>query len=640
MNEEKATKRKDWIKNAAIIFLSVMLVLTFFSNTIMNYSLPEVATETVESGSITAKIRGTGTVTSDDPYQVSIQESRVISSVAVKEGDTVEKDQVLFYLEDKDSDELEKAQQELDALVLAYTQAILSGEISNEAFQNIQSGSLSTTAAYQATISAAKQKVDNAQATVDSLERQITVAGTTTDSQSNTEEELKNAETAKTNAAATLADAQSRLEAANAASDSYGSLSSLNNAVSSAVLAEGTKKVAYENAKTTFFNKIYSGKDADTITGKANEFETQMTGSDRDAYIKELAGLITTADASNSGSSGDDAAATTAQQLFDDLYAKYTEYSAAKTERESAQQAITKKSAADSELNAASAAYNSAKNAYDEAATAYDKLNSELSADTTASTQQKAQLEIQKADADAALTKAKDELTQLITDISKELDLSNQNSIIREKKEEIAELKEKAVGATVVAPVAGVVTAVNKTAGETTVPDEALAVMQPEGKGFTVSFSVTADQAKKVTVGEQADVQNSWYYDDVTASVSAIKPDPENPGQKKLLVFSVEGDVQTGQSLSLSVGQKSVSYDLLVPNSAVREDNNGKFILIVESKNSPLGNRYMAKRVDVTVLGSDDVKTAISADLYGYEYVITTSTKPVEAGKQVRLADQ
>jgi hypothetical protein len=41
--------------------------------------------------------------------------------------------------------------------------------------------------------------------------------------------------------------------------------------------------------------------------------------------------------------------------------------------------------------------------------------------------------------------------------------------------------------------------------------------------------------------------------------------------------------------------------------------------------------------VDVEVLASDDTNTAISAALYGYEYVITTSTKPVEAGKQVRL---
>ena len=48
---------------------------------------------------------------------------------------------------------------------------------------------------------------------------------------------------------------------------------------------------------------------------------------------------------------------------------------------------------------------------------------------------------------------------------------------------------------------------------------------------------------------------------------------------------------------------------------------------------------YKATRVDVEVLASDDNNTAISAPLYGYEYVITTSTKPVEAGKQVRLSE-
>ncbi len=134
-------------------------------------------------------------------------------------------------------------------------------------------------------------------------------------------------------------------------------------------------------------------------------------------------------------------------------------------------------------------------------------------------------------------------------------------------------------------------------------------------------------------------MQNAWYYSDITATLTQIKNDPENPGKNKILEFNIEGDVTGGQSLSLSVGQKSSNYDMIVPNSAIREDNNGKFILIVESKSSPLGNRYIASRVDVEVLASDDTQSAISGALYGGEFVITTSTKPVEAGKQVRLSD-
>ena len=50
MNE---SRRRGWVKNAIIIFLAIMLILTFFSNTIMNYSLPEVAAQYAQSGSIT-----------------------------------------------------------------------------------------------------------------------------------------------------------------------------------------------------------------------------------------------------------------------------------------------------------------------------------------------------------------------------------------------------------------------------------------------------------------------------------------------------------------------------------------------------------------------------------------------------------
>ncbi len=177
------------------------------------------------------------------------------------------------------------------------------------------------------------------------------------------------------------------------------------------------------------------------------------------------------------------------------------------------------------------------------------------------------------------------------------------------------------------------------TAGNNTSAATPVAVLQPEGKGYTMSFSVTNEQAKRLSVGDRAELVNSWWYDDVEVVLESIKPDPQDPGQKKKLTFTVTGSVTAGQTLNISVGQKSANYDLIVPNSAIREDSNGKFILIVESRQTPLGTRYTAVRVDVQVLASDDNQSAISAGLSGYEYVITTSTKPVEAGKQVRLTD-
>ena len=655
MNEEKKRNRKDWIKNIAIIFLAIMLVLTFFSNTIMNYSLPEVATATVESGTVTAKIRGTGTLVSDDPYKVTIQESRVIASVAVKEGDTVEKDQVLFYLEEKESEELIKAEAELEALVLTYSTTLLAGDISNQSYQNIQSGNISSAGDYQARIAAAKQKVTDAQDTVNSLTRQLTISSTesgdTIDKNmalENAKTALQSAESGKAAAEQEKTAAKARLDALESENSKLGSLESLQSAVNSAVTEEGTKKVIFDNAELKFFTRI------DSVNGSSragsDEFATQMISDSN--YVGKLSQEIEAlsdsdpSDIPDASGTGYLSKRQAAVKELQDLQEAYKNYLTAQDARKAAEQAVTDKSgytdrlnAAQTDYNNASTNYNNAKNRYDECLALVNSLSSQVTANTADQNKQKADLTLRKADAEAALAAAKNDLTQLLTDVSKELNLSSQSSQIKDKQEEVARLREKATGSTIVAPIAGTITSISKTAGETTVPEDALAVMQPEGKGYSLSFSVTNDQAQKVSVGDVAELQNSWYYGDIKATLSSIRPDTENPGQKKLLKFDVTGEVQAGQSISLSVGQRSASYNLVVPNSAVREDKNGKFILIVESKNSPLGNRYVATRVDVEVLASDDLNTAINAALYGYEYVITTSTKPVEAGKQIRLAD-
>ena len=167
MNENSGKKRREWVKNAAIIFLSVMLVLTFFSNTFMNYSLPEVAAQYVQSGTISAKIRGTGTVEIGDPYNVNISETRTISSVLVKTGDKVEKGAPLLLLEDKESKELTDAQAALDKAMLDFELALLSGDISNTAYTNVQTGQIASLGTYQSLIVASEAEIYKWQKKVD-----------------------------------------------------------------------------------------------------------------------------------------------------------------------------------------------------------------------------------------------------------------------------------------------------------------------------------------------------------------------------------------------------------------------------------------------------------------------------------------
>ncbi len=127
MDEQtKSAKRRERIKTFLIIFLVILLLLTFFSNTILNHSLPTVSAQYASYGVITEKIRGTGIVTANQNYEIKADSTRVVSSVAVKTGDEVKAGDKLFVLEAADNQEaIQLAESALQEAELAYQKALL-----------------------------------------------------------------------------------------------------------------------------------------------------------------------------------------------------------------------------------------------------------------------------------------------------------------------------------------------------------------------------------------------------------------------------------------------------------------------------------------------------------------------------------
>lgn len=561
---ENGTKRREWVKTAAIVFLSVMLVLTFFSNTIMNYSLPEVSTQYVQSGSITAKIRGTGVVESGDPYEITINETRKVSGVPIRVGDVVQKGDVLLYLEDLESEELKSAREALKAAQEAYDDAILNNkELTSEDINAAKDNASTNT--YRKQLNQAQENLKQAKDAVKPLQElvaklQQNIADC--DAQLSYERDQDSL-------------ASERLNTANTAFD----LATTNMANAEASLRAADIAVDAKNAEIA------------ALDPAAEDYEAQVA-----AKNAELAALTASRDS-----------AVNQYNSYLDAYNK----------------AVAEKTAAEQNLNARNTS-------------------------TVVTNVQKA-----KADNELQLHSASKQLTaaeKLVTDYQTQLDelvskIGNVSVVekllenIKTAQERVDELTEKSIDATVTSDISGTITQINIVAGNNATPGVPLVLLQPEGKGMTMSFSVTNDQAKRVSIGDRADLINAWRYDDVEVTLSSIKPDKTEPGTKKLLTFDVTGSVIAGQTLNISVGQKSASFDLIVPNSAIREDANGKFILTVESRTSPLNNRYFAVRTDVEVLASDERQSAISGALYGWEYVIINSTQPVEAGQQIRLAE-
>ena len=616
--DENARKKREWVKTAAIIFLSVMLVLTFFSNTIMNYSLPEVAIQYVQSGTVTAKIRGSGVVESGDPYNIEVTQSRKVASVAVHVGDYVEKGDVILYLADEESEELKTAQEALDQAKRDYEKALLSADIT--AADIAAANGSTSTASYRQQITSAQKAVEDAQKRVDQLQEQSTALANQILMTPGNNADLGDLQEWYNNAKAEKESA----EFAKTAAQNY-------------LDALKSDKTLYEEQIIYYQAIIDSVESADNGDSGEQPGEGSETPDASGEQPGEGSGIHDNSSGTNNSSVNLWIPETFTEQQIAEAKQKVADLTK-ELERIDNEIEVTAKAG----LTAAEQRLASAELAFRQAETALN--NQKASGDTT---EIKNDLQQQKYAVDAELDNAKEilqdkqeALADLTGMIVNAYGLQDHLDAINKAQEEVDKLTEKSVDAVVTADISGTVTAINVTAGSTTSAATPVAVMQPEGKGYTMSFSVTNEQAKRLAVGDRADLVNAWRYDDVEVVLASIKPDPNDPGQKKLLIFDVSGAVTPGQTFNVSVGQKSANYDYIVPNSSIREDNNGKFILVVTAKPGPLSTRYIATRVDVEVLASDDSQSAVSSGmLNSYDSVITTATKPVEAGMQVRLSD-
>lgn len=599
------TDRKDKIKNITIIFLLVMLILTFFSNTIMNYSLVEVSTQQVTSGQITSKVRGSGSVEASESYSVTIGETRKIATVNVKKDAEVATGDLLFTLEDTDSDELDTAKKSLNEAQAAYESAVLTAGITVAERQSIEAGKGSSLTQKQNEIAAANQRVkdaqaavDAAQASVDKIKAQIDAVSNSTADTTAEEKAVLDAEKKNSAAQDSLTSAESAYMPVKSAYDAaLASLQSAQSAYDEAVALKNEAEAKYNSAK-----KYYDD----------NNSPDNKTAMDNAKTVWD-----TSVSAMNKAKRQLDADQSTFKTCQANLNKVKGSYDSAKS------------AATDSKNALSNANYNlSVKKLTGTNTAEANNLQAQLNTATAALT-----------DANTALTSATNDQKKVTDKISGEVTIASAYKTMTDLQEEVAKLQAKSIGTEITSPISGTVTDIAVTAGTTVNANDVMMTIQPENKAYVLQFSVTENQAKKVRVGDTAEVLNNWYGNNVSAVVSAIRKDPQNRSNR-IIICDMKGDVSVGDSYTLSIGEQSSNYDTIVPTSAIREDSNGKFILIIESKSTPLGNRYYARRVDVEVITSDNTKSAVTGALEGYEYVITTTTKPIKENEQVRLASE
>ena len=620
---EQRVKNRGWVKNVAIIFLAVMLVLTFFSNTIMNASLPEAAVQYVQSGSITTQIRGTGTITAKEVYEVKTTTSRKVQSVLVTKDQEVKVGDVLLILAAGEGTETDELKTQLETAKYSYQQKLI----------NMSGGGSEVTRA--------QEKLQEAIAARDAIAVNITA------------EDIELAKVRYEAAKERYQQLTYELEDAGGYVEGGkgDTLKELGDAVNAAQLEYDSACIRYAK-EYAFVNQL---------AADASVFGTH--GSDRDAYAEAITGAFAAA--------GED---TTVHNYFVDLASvtqaerenlgidrvDITKYPYSDLVSALPSQNITAVAKGYGEILTAKDALTKAQDAYNKAVESMQPQNEALNKQVTEAKREMDALEAEHADMvekKTAYDTAKDNViscenalqTLLKTSKLDNLELSKMANEIAELEAKLEELSggEKdaegnVTGGQIVSEVNGVVKEINVTAGNNTDPATAVMTIEVPDRGYTVSMNVTNEQAQKVTIGDTAEISTGyWGSSGLSGKLVGIRNNT-SAGQSggKQLVFDVTGsDITSGTQVSVSIGQRSQNYDTIVPNSALRSDSNGSFVLVIVAKSSPLGNRFVATRVDVTELAKDDVNTAVSGGLSAYDMVLTTATKPVEDGMLVRLPD-
>ena len=552
-------KRRDLIKTLIILFLAAMLILTFFSNTIMNRALPEISTETAGSGKLIERTEGTGSVEANQAYNVTVEGNRVVEKIHIKKGQEVKKGDVLFTVNTVGTEKLEEAETALDAAKLEYETALLKEPVDyQEENQKIK---------------AAREEISDLIAKRDAARVNESNAAYAKSENNANKSELSRL-TAQQEKLTMAVKAMSMDVYDEAPYEYVGDLPSLCGAYEA---ADAEYKEAYE----TYQKAIENDKNIELAKSEADAKQAA-----RDSAFEAYN------DAKNSVRGNVLSQLSDVENAMNDISSKMAEYEAAYGE--------------------------SGSESYENLAASVTAKQNELE--------------------NLIITLNKSKQKDTITDKKDALDIEAKKKALDKQQEKLDKLKKEVKSSEVKSKYSGVVSSIEVQPDATTTDGDPLAIIDLVDDGFTVEISVENDMIKKVRKGVEAEILNN-YGGDKTAVLSEIKNDPTNSKQKKL-IFDVTGDVNSGESLTLSIPCGSGTYDAIVPRSAVKEENGGYYVYTVRSKSTPLGNRYYAEKVSVNVEAKDTTSSAVSGGVSRGDYIITAASKPLTPGCQVRMKDK
>ena len=574
------SKRRVKVIKAMVAFVAILALLTFFSNTIMNLTIPKVLGSYASRGNLSYSNNARGTIAVDNQTEVKGLEGRTVDKVLVGNFDLVKKGDPLFTL--KSIEESSDLQTKKDSLKELQRAAEYDSRVDNSV----------DFSSYYDTINTCKETLSQAQDTLDRVRNKDDVES---ENRAIIDEESVKAvslEASVTAAAKTVEDLKKEISVIDS------QIAPLESQIQ-VYIALGTPTPTPTPAPGTTAPETLPEGAVPTPTPIP---DLDPDGIDRNSPTYEIDKLMYKIGQLEEQKSALNSQLSDAQSRLDDASAALAE---------------CKGKIADAQSEIAALA----------------TLPSETAAQNAVTQAQHAVTAAQKALSDAQ--------TQAGITEDKQRDTEEDRAAqIAKLEKEIAELEAAAKVTQITAPADGYVYNISVISGDALTKKDIVAYIIPEvDRICSVTFEFTAQAAQSIYVGQALDVTSGFIEG---CTVASIKPDPKDPRGKRLVKCVVEGnDAWPGEEITVNAGKGNDNYKCVVPASAVNEDNNGTFVYVIQGSSTPLGDKYTVKRVDVTVEAEDGAAKAIKGEgLDKYDVMIVIrSEKPLEDGQRVRLED-
>lgn len=224
-----------------------------------------------------------------------------------------------------------------------------------------------------------------------------------------------------------------------------------------------------------------------------------------------------------------------------------------------------------------------------------------------------------------------------------EIDRDMQQRRIQKLQENLAETS------TLVAPFDGIVTKVGAVEGlasseggpavmiantslgfefELLVPEAAAAPLE---KGAKLDVQLSGTQARQIE-GSLVEIQDT----DALSPAGEGGSTASHTAMKKLLVAIKDNQLQGGERAEVMLTQKTDDV-ILVPNKAIHDEGDKKYVFAMEERSGPLGNAFYVRKAYITVVDSNDTQSAVTDGLFEQQSIVFESRDPLQDGDKVRV---